>query len=123
MEQNTKADKTVIAPVVMGATDSQTIEYLVYFVFGVIDILLIFRLILKVMGASAGSTFVNFIYAMTGILVAPFEGIFSRGVNKGLETTSILEPSVIIAIIVYALLAWGIVKLVRILSGERQENV
>ena len=37
------------------ATSSQTIEYLIYFFFGTLDILLVFRLVLKMMGASTSS--------------------------------------------------------------------
>ena len=102
------------------ASSSQTIEYLIYFLFGVLEILLVFRLVLKFMGAGITSGFVNFIYNITNLFTLPFEGIFRRGVNEGLETTSILEPATIVAIIVYAVVAWGIVMLVRILSGKNQ---
>lgn len=102
------------------ASSSQTIEYLVYFLFGVLEILLVFRLVLKFMGASVTSGFVNFIYNLTNLFILPFEGIFRRGFNEGIETTSVLEPATIVAIIVYAVLAWGIVMLVRILSGENR---
>jgi len=102
------------------ATSSQTVEYLIYFFFGALEILLAFRLILKVMGASVASGFVGLIYSLTGIFILPFEGIFRRGTAQGLETTSVLEPSTLVALVVYAFLAWGIVKLVRIFSGEKQ---
>jgi hypothetical protein len=103
-------------------TNSQTLEYSIYFIFGALDILLAFRLILKLMGASLASPFVGFIYGLTGIFILPFEGIFRRGLNQGLETTSIFEPSTLIAVIVYLILAWGIVKLVRVVSGEKQPS-
>lgn len=102
------------------ATNYQTIEYLVYFMFGILEILLIFRFVLKLMGASASSAFVSFIYAVTGILILPFENIFSRWFTQGVETTSVIEPATLIAIIVYGILAIGIVKLIRILSGKKQ---
>ena len=104
------------------ATSSQTIEYLIYFFFGALEILLAFRLVLKLTGASLSSAFVGLIYALTGIFILPFEGIFRRGYSQGVETTSVLEPSTLVAIIVYAVLAWGIVKLLRILSGEKQDS-
>ncbi|HAT73568.1 MAG TPA: YggT family protein [Candidatus Moranbacteria bacterium] len=104
------------------ATGFQTIEYLVYFFAGLLEILLVFRLVLKLMGASLASAFVGLIYGITGIFIAPFEGIFRRGFAQGVETTSVLEPSTLVAIIVYAVLAWGIVKLVRIFSGEKQKS-
>jgi hypothetical protein len=102
------------------ATISQTREYLVYYLFGTIEVLLGFRLVLKLMGASLSSGFVKLIYAITGIFIMPFEGIFRRGFTQGIETTSVIEPSTIVAIIVYIVLAWGIVKLIRIFSGEKQ---
>lgn len=113
-------DKKVVTPVKFGATNNETYEYLIYFIFGIMETLLIFRFFLKLAGASMGSSFVNLIYSVTGILIMPFEGIFRRGTAQGVETTAVLEPAVIVALVVYALLAWGIVKLVRIGSGEKQ---
>jgi hypothetical protein len=107
-------------PVGEEATNSQTIEYLVYFIFGVLEILLAFRLVLKLLGASLSSGFVAFIYGITGIFISPFAGIFRSAVSQGLEAKSVLEPANIVALIVYAVIAWGIVKLVRIFSGEKQ---
>src|SRR3989344_1975259 len=104
------------------ATSFQTVEYLVYFFFGALEILLAFRLVLKLTGASIASAFVGLIYGLTGMFILPFEGIFRRGYSQGVETRSILEPSTLVAIVVYAVLAWGIVKLLRILSGEQQQT-
>lgn len=111
-----------VAPVKMEATTSQTVGYLVYFFFGALEILLAFRLVLKLTGASVGNAFVSLIYGITGIFILPFRGIFHSGLAQGIETTSVFEPSTLIALIVYAVLAWGIVKLLSVLSGERQES-
>lgn len=119
----TKEDGTSVSvPVKKEATNSQTVEYLVYFFFGALEILLAFRLVFKLAGASVGSAFVGLIYGITGIFILPFEGIFRRGFTQGIETTSVLEPSTLVALIVYAVLAWGIVKLIRVLSGEKQQT-
>lgn len=118
-EDNSNTVKTI--PVKSGATSFQTVEYLIYFFFGALEILLVFRLVLKLTGASLSSAFVGLIYGITGVFILPFEGIFRRGFTQGIETTSVLEPSTLVAIIVYAVLAWGIVKLLRILSGEQQQ--
>lgn len=104
------------------ATSSQTIEYIIYFLFGILEILLTFRLVFKLAGASFSSAFVSLIYSLSGIFIMPFTGIFRQATATGVETTAILEPSTLVAIIVYAILAWGIVKLVRILSGEKQKT-
>lgn len=128
MEDNVKNTTTLeddtktvnIPPVIMKATSRQTIEYLVYYFFGAMEILLAFRLVLKLAGASATSDFVGFIYGLTGLFIMPFEGIFHKGFAKGVETTSVLEPSALVAMIVYVVIAFGIVKLIRISSGEQQ---
>ena len=104
------------------ASNTQTAEYLIYYVLGTLEILLAFRLLLKLAGASLSSGFVRMIYGLTSIFVWPFAGIFRKGFAQGVETTSVLEPATIVALIVYAILAWGIVKLVRIASGEKQIN-
>lgn len=118
--QNQGPKAAVTTEVKQVASGQQTIEYLIYFIFGALEVLLVFRLVLKLMGANPGSAFVNFVYSLTRIFILPFEGIFRRGFTEGIETTSVLEPSVIVAIIVYAVVAWGIVMLVRIFSRERQ---
>lgn len=115
-------ETVVTTPVESEATKSQTREYLVYYFFGTVEILLAFRLVLKLMGASLSSSFVKIIYGITGIFTLPFEGIFRRGFTQGLETTSVLEPATAVAIIVYVILAWGIVKLIRISSGKQQST-
>lgn len=104
----------------LGASNSQKTEYLIYYFFGALEILLAFRLVLKLAGASLASGFVKMIYSLTGIFIWPFEGIFRRAFSQGVETTSVLEPATIVALGVYAIVAWGIVKLVRISSGEQQ---
>ena len=110
----------VVNPVATEATQYQTVEYLIYYLLGALEILLAFRIVLKMAGASMRSGFVGFIYGLTGIFIMPFEGIFRRAYSEGIETTSVLEPSAIVALIAYAVLAWGIVKLLRIFSGTQQ---
>ena len=58
-------------PIKVKATNSQTIEYLVYFFFGALDILLVFRLLLKLTGANIASAFVGLIYALSKIFIMP----------------------------------------------------
>lgn len=99
-------------------SDSETTERIIYFIFGFIEVLLAFRLVLKVTGASLSSGFVSGIYGLTGVFSMPFDGIFRKGTASGMT----FEPGTLIAIIVYALLAWGIVKLLQAFSGEEQES-
>lgn len=117
-----KVAPTVVPPVKFEATTTQTVEYLVYFVFGVIEALLLFRMFFKLTGASVSSGFVTFIYNITNVFGMPFEGIFHKAVTNGIETKAVFEPATLVAIIVYSILAWGIVQLVRIFSGEQQPS-
>jgi hypothetical protein len=118
--QGNNSDSVVNTQVKGQATSFQTVEYLVYFFFGALEILLVFRFILKLMGANIFSAFVGLIYGLTGVFILPFEGIFHQASTQGLVTTAVFEPQTIVAIIVYAVLAIGIVKLIRILSGKQQ---
>ena len=115
--------KEVVKPqVVTKATNSQTVEYLVYYFFGILEVLLAFRMILKIAGANMYSAFVGLIYGITGIFILPFQGIFHQGFAQGAVATAVFEPSTLVALIVYGVLAWGIVKLLRIMSGQQQES-
>jgi len=94
---------------------------IVYYVLGVLEVLFAFRLVFKLLGANPQSPFVSFIYSVSQAFLSPFSGIFPSAVTKGFETQSVLEPMTIIAMIVYAVVAWGIVKLIEI-SKPRQNT-
>jgi len=87
---------------------------IVCYIAGVLEVLLACRFVLKLLGANTKSIFVSIVYSVSQIFLYPFSGIFRSAVTKGIETKSVLESSTIIAVIVYALVAWGIVKLIEI---------
>ncbi len=82
----------------------------IYLVFGIINGLLLIRLVLKVLGANPQAPFTDFMYGFTNFLLAPFRGLLPAVVNG----KSVFEPSVVIAIIIYALLAVVLAKIVAI---------
>lgn len=88
---------------------------LVGFVVGVVDILVAARFLGKLLGASGQSAFVSFIYSVSGPLVAPFQGIFGNGGSKA----NSFETADLVAIVVYAVVGWGIVMLIRIVTAPR----
>ena len=112
---NSKTASTSIKNKVSG---SETTERMIYYIFGLFEILLAFRLVLKLTGANLNSGFVSFIYGLTSLLALPFDGIFRKGTVAG--ASAIFEPGTLVAIVVYALIAWGIVKLLQAMSGEVQ---
>ena len=86
---------------------------IVWFVIGAIEVLVAARFLGKLFGASAHSAFVNFIYQVSGIFVAPFAGIFGDTASK----TNVFETASLVAIVVYAVIGWGIVVLIRIVTA------
>jgi hypothetical protein len=95
-------------------TANRIIRNTTYFIIGVIEFLLAFRLVFKILGANSGGTFVSLIYSISGVFLASFNGIFGTTVNNGIETKPVLEPATIIAMIVYALIAFGVLMLIKI---------
>lgn len=87
---------------------------IVWFIVGVIEILLISRFVLKLLGANPDSGFVDFIYSVSGALTAPFDNIFGVASTTTGSVESVFEPSILVAAVVYALIGWGIVKLLTI---------
>ena len=90
---------------------TETAIKVVYYLAGFIETMLLFRLIFRAFGASASSPFVGLIYAISRPMVAPFTGIFPSSVSGD----SVVEPSVLVAMLVYALLAKGIEELIKII--------
>ena len=89
---------------------------LVYVVFGVIIMLIVIRVILKALAANPGAGFTSFLYGVTGPLVAPFQGIFA---TPQAGSGSVFELSSVVAIVVYALIAWALVRLIALLGRRR----
>ncbi|HEY8886044.1 MAG TPA: hypothetical protein VIM31_00905 [Candidatus Microsaccharimonas sp.] len=88
----------------------------IWFIAGVIDALIAIRFVLLLLGANQSAGFVDFIYGITGILVAPFVGIFGEPTYGRF----MFEWSSILAIIVYSLIAWGIVKLITLTRPQEE---
>lgn len=100
------------------ADGTLTAANVVWFILGFIEVLLGLRFILKLFGANPGSGFVNFIYSFTGIMTAPFDNIFGVATTQAGEVRSVFEPSILVAAAIYALIGWGIVKLLTINRPE-----
>ena len=82
-----------------------------YLVFGIIDGLLLIRLVLKLLGANPLAGFSSFVYGLTDVFLAPFRNLLPV---VGGSSGAVLEMSVVIAIIVYALVADVLAKIVAI---------
>ncbi len=83
----------------------------VYLIFGVICGLLLIRLVLKLLGANPHAGFANWTYGVTEFFLAPFHNLLPTIGNQ----QSLLEMSVVVAILVYALIGYVVGRLVAII--------
>lgn len=88
------------------------------FVFGFIDVILIIRLLLRVIGASTKSSFVRFWFNFSKGFIRPFDGTFN---NLGTEGV-IIEIDTIIAIAIYAIMALLIIRVVNGLFEDKSQD-
>ena len=95
-----------------GSPITYRIAQTVYLIVGIVEALIIIRIALKLLAANSGVGFVHFIYGISSPLVAPFSGIFPTPVSNA----NVLELSSLVAIAVYGLIAWGIVRMIAILG-------
>ncbi len=78
----------------------------VWYILGLIEALLAFRFILKLLGANPNAGFSSFIYSVTYPFAAPFLSVFRVTQVSG----SVLEWTTILAMVVYWLVAMGLLK-------------
>lgn len=80
---------------------------IVWYLLGLLEILLAFRLVLKLLGANPAAGFTSLIYSLTDIFTAPFLTVFKMTKVAG----SIFEWTTILAMFVYWIIALGIIKI------------
>lgn len=92
---------------------------IVWYILALVEIFLGFRFAFRAIGANPFTLSVNFIYNVTNPLVFPFSGI----VRNYVYGITVLEWSTLIAAVVYALIAWGIVYLFQLVKPTTPEEV
>ncbi|MFO7681030.1 MAG: YggT family protein [Chloroflexota bacterium] len=80
----------------------------IWVVLGFVEVIIGLRVILLLIGANPQSPFAAFIYNLSAIFLLPFAGLVGAPAAGGM----VLEISSIIAMLVYALLAWGIDRII-----------
>jgi hypothetical protein len=91
-----------------GRIIASRVSQVVWRIIGFIEALIAIRVILKLIGANAGNGFVNFIYGFSDFFVKPFLGI----VNDPTSGKSVLEINSLIAMLVYLVLGWVVIRIV-----------
>ena len=90
-------------------------------IFGVIEIILGLRLVFTLLGANPDNGFIKFIRSITQFIVGIFEGIFPKtAVDEA--ANAVFEPAIFIAMIIVALIAWAVFKLMTPNSSNRVQK-
>lgn len=91
----------------------------IWYILGVVEALLLARIILKLIGANLNSGFTSFIYSASAPFASPFRGVLGASTSS----TNVIEWSTIIAMAVYAVIAFGLVKLFQLIKPTTEKEV
>jgi hypothetical protein len=89
----------------------ERVTQIIWLVVGFIEVLLSLRFVLKLIGANPEAGFAQLIYGLS----APFMVLFYNLTGNPAAAGSVIEVTTLIAMLVYALLGWLLVKLVWVL--------
>src|SRR4051794_9298467 len=112
-------DAVTVDPVTSRNARIWKFQEAIYVLFGVIEVLIAIRFVLRAFGANPNAPFSSAIYTITGPFIAPFVGVFGPIQFSG----SVIEPHSILAILAYALLAWLLAKLVWLAMASTRAEV
>jgi hypothetical protein len=79
----------------------------VWYILSILETLLAFRFVFKLLGANPNAGFSSFVYGLSYIFVAPFTSVFRVTYVVG----AVFEWTTLLAMFVYLLLAYGISNL------------
>ncbi len=82
---------------------------IVYLVFGALEVLLVLRIVLHLISANPDNSFANFVNGLSSPFVALFANLLQ---NPALGTTGVLEITTVFALVVYAIAAWLIGRVI-----------
>ena len=82
---------------------------IVYYLFGIVQVILVIRVLLHLVAANSSNAFANIIDTISYPVVVLFSNLVQ---NPVLGTTSVLEITTIIAMVVWAIVAWLIARLI-----------
>jgi uncharacterized protein YggT (Ycf19 family) len=94
-------------------------DQVVWYILGLIEVILGFRMTLKALGANPFSGFTNLIYTISDPLALPFRGILRTSATQG----AVFEWSTIVAAMVYLCIAWGLVYLLDLIYPISPKDV
>lgn len=87
------------------------VSQFIWLLFGGLEALIGIRVILMLIGANPANTFTAFVYQLSALFLWPFQNIVANPAFQNM----VLEITSIIAMIVYPLIGWAIVRLIWVL--------
>jgi len=87
------------------------VTQIIWLLLGILEALIALRVIFKLIGVNAANSFAALLYNVTGIFVAPFASLVGAPAAGGM----VLEISSILAMLIYLLIGWALVKVVNVL--------
>lgn len=89
--------------------------HIIYYIAAILEALLAFRFVFHLFGANPEAGFVIFIESPSSIFMAPFTLIFP---SSPAGTTGYFEWPVLVAMVVYVLIAYGLVELINVIVAR-----
>jgi uncharacterized membrane protein YhdT len=84
---------------------------LIWLLLGLLEAALALRVVFKLIGVNAANSFASLLYNITNLFVAPFASLTGAPTAAGM----VFEFSTIIAMVIYLLIGWALVKIVYVL--------
>jgi uncharacterized protein YggT (Ycf19 family) len=113
------SDNLTIDHVVARRALLDRVSSVIWFVVGMLEIAIGLRVVFRLLEANQSSGFVTFIYNVTEPFVRPFQGIFTDPASEG----DVLDTAALLAMVIWAVVAWGIVRLIWLLFDRTETGV
>ena len=84
------------------------VTQLVWLLLGILEVMIALRIVLKLIAANPDSLIVTLIYGFTGLFLFPFQGMTATPSAGGM----VLEISSMFAMVIYALIAWAVERII-----------
>jgi hypothetical protein len=106
----------VVETAAVAPSGGEMLRRLVVLVFGIIQVLIVLRIVLLLLNAREGNALVQFILDASQIFVAPFVGIFNTDAMQA--NGSVLDIAAIAALVGWTVLEWIVLWAVNLLRRE-----
>ena len=106
----------VVETAAVAPSGGEMLRRLVVLVFGIIQVLIVLRIVLLLLNAREGNALVQFILDASQIFVAPFVGIFNTDAMQA--NGSVLDIAATAALVGWTVLEWVVLWAVNLLRRE-----